>query len=69
LIVGANTREHEYTLTGHIDNTGRLLALDAEITVDAGAYSVWPFTVGLEVGQALGNLPGPYRIQGYRCTT
>ena len=69
LIVGANTREHEYTLTGHIDNTGRLLALEASITVDAGAYSVWPFTVGLEVGQALGNLPGPYRIQGYRCTT
>lgn len=69
LIVGANTREHEYKLTGHIDQAGRLLALEAEITVDAGAYSVWPFTVGLEVGQALGNLPGPYRIQGYRCTT
>ncbi|ETF02577.1 carbon monoxide dehydrogenase [Advenella kashmirensis W13003] len=69
LIVGANTREHEYRLTGHIDDAGRLLALEAEITVDAGAYSVWPFTVGLEVGQALGNLPGPYRIEGYRCTT
>ncbi|MHC3917302.1 xanthine dehydrogenase family protein molybdopterin-binding subunit [Alcaligenes nematophilus] len=69
LIAGANTREHQYRLKAHISNEGRLLALDAEIDIDGGAYSVWPFTVGLEVGQALGNLPGPYDFRGYRCRT
>ena len=47
----------------------RLLALDARITIDGGAYSVWPFTIGLEPGQAIGNLPGPYAFKGYRCVT
>ena len=46
LIVGANTRQHHYQLTGHADERGRLLALDAEITIDGGAYSNWPFTMG-----------------------
>lgn len=69
LVAGANTRQHHYRLSGHIDDRGRLLALDAEITIDGGAYSNWPFTIGLEPGQATGNLPGPYAIQGYRAKT
>jgi carbon-monoxide dehydrogenase large subunit len=69
LVAGANTREHHYRLRAHVDPRGKLLALDAEITIDGGAYSNWPFTVGLEPGQAIGNLPGPYAIQGYRCKT
>jgi carbon-monoxide dehydrogenase large subunit len=69
LIAGANTREHTYELTGYADNNGRLLALDAHILIDGGAYSVWPFTIGLEPGQATGNLPGPYDFQSYRCLT
>jgi carbon-monoxide dehydrogenase large subunit len=69
LIAGANARQHQYRLTGYADKTGRLLALDAEITIDGGAYSMWPYTVGLETGQATGNLPGPYDFRGYRCKT
>jgi len=69
LIAGANSRQHHYDLTAYADRQGRLLALDAVITIDGGAYSVWPFTVGLEPGQAVGNLPGPYDFRGYRCET
>jgi carbon-monoxide dehydrogenase large subunit len=69
LTAGANSREHHYIITGYADARGRLLALDAAITIDGGAYSVWPFTVGLEPGQAVGNLPGPYDFAGYRCVT
>jgi len=69
LIAGANSRQHHYRLRAHADDRGRLLALDAEITIDGGAYSNWPFTVALEPGQATGNLPGPYDIRGYRCKT
>jgi carbon-monoxide dehydrogenase large subunit len=67
LVAGANARQHHYELTAFADQRGRLLALDAEIMVDGGAYSNWPFTAGLEPGQAIGNLPGPYDFRGYRC--
>ena len=69
LTAGANARQHHYDMTAYCDARGRLLALDAKITIDGGAYSAWPFTIGLEPGQATGNLPGPYMIQGYRCHT
>nr|WP_315597157.1 xanthine dehydrogenase family protein molybdopterin-binding subunit [uncultured Cupriavidus sp.] len=69
LTAGANSREHHYELVAHADSRGRLLALDAKIAIDGGAYSVWPFTIGLEPGQAIGNLPGPYAFDGYRCET
>lgn len=69
LVAGANTRQHHYKVTAYADDRGRLLGLDADITVDVGAYSVWPFTACLEAAQAGGNLPGPYDLKGYRCNT
>jgi carbon-monoxide dehydrogenase large subunit len=69
LTAGANTRQHHYRVTAYADARGKLLALDAEITVDIGAYSVWPFTAGLEGAMAGGNLPGPYMLGAYRCRT
>jgi carbon-monoxide dehydrogenase large subunit len=69
LVAGANTRQHHYLLTAYADRTGRILGIDAEITVDIGAYSVWPFTACLEAAQAGGNLPGPYAFHTYRCKT
>ncbi|MDC7784383.1 xanthine dehydrogenase family protein molybdopterin-binding subunit [Rhodoplanes sp. TEM] len=66
LVAGANTRQHHYRITGYADPRGRLLALDAEVTVDGGAYSNWHQTIGLEPGQIVGNLPGPYALPGYR---
>ena len=69
LVAGANSRQHHYNLTAYASKEGRLLALDAEIHIDGGAYSNWPFTIGLEPGQATGNLPGPYDFRGYRVKT
>jgi carbon-monoxide dehydrogenase large subunit len=66
LIGGANCREHVYGITAYADPRGRLLGIDAEITVDAGAYSVWPFTSCLEATMAAGHLPGPYAFAAYR---
>ena len=67
LVAGANARQHHYKLTAYADKRGRLLGLDAEVSVDTGAYSVWPFTAVLEAAQAGGNLPGPYDFRAYRC--
>lgn len=66
LTSGANCREHVYSVTAYADGRGMLLGLDAEITVDAGAYSVWPFTSCLEATMAAGQLPGPYKFDAYR---
>ena len=69
LTAGANCREHHYKITGYADIDGRLLAIDAEATVDAGAYSSYPFSACLEGGQLAGILPGPYDFPAYRCRT
>ena len=69
LVAGANARQHHYIVTAYADRQGLLLGLDAEVTVDVGAYSVWPFTACLEAAQAGGNLPGPYVVPVYRCKT
>ena len=66
---GANCREHHYEITAYADQDGRLLALDAECTVDAGAYSLYPFSSCLEAAQVASILPGPYRMAQYRCRT
>ena len=69
LTANANCREHHYNITGYADADGRLLAIDAEVTVDAGAYSSYPFSACLEGGQLAGILPGPYDFPAYRCRT
>jgi carbon-monoxide dehydrogenase large subunit len=66
LVAGANTRQHHYDIVGYADERGRLLAVDTHLIIDGGAYSNWHQTIGLEPGQALGNLPGPYDFRGYR---
>ena len=69
LIANANCREHAYEITAYADTDGRLLALDAEATVDAGAYSAYPFSACLEAAQVASILPGPYDFDAYRCRT
>jgi carbon-monoxide dehydrogenase large subunit len=69
LTANANCREHHYDITAYADAEGRLLAIDAEATVDAGAYSAYPFSACLEAAQVASILPGPYDFQAYRCRT
>jgi len=69
LVANANCREHQYEITAYADAEGRLLAIDAEATVDAGAYSAYPFSACLEAAQVASILPGPYDFQAYRCRT
>ena len=49
-----------------LDRDGKLLALRADTTGDVGAYSIYPWTAGLEPVQVVSFLPGPYRIANYR---
>jgi carbon-monoxide dehydrogenase large subunit len=49
-----------------VDAAGRILALTAEVIGDIGAYSIYPWTAGLEPVQVVSFLPGPYRVGAYR---
>ena len=69
LISGANCREHRYVITAHTDPRGKILGLEADIIVDAGAYSVVAIHGVLEATMAGGHLPGPYAFDAYRART
>jgi carbon-monoxide dehydrogenase large subunit len=69
LSASANCREHHYDLTLYADAKGRILGLDCEATVDSGAYSSYPFSACLEGAQVSSILPGPYKMERYRCRT
>ena len=48
------------------DENGIAIALEADVIGDVGAYSIYPWTCGLEPVQVVSFLPGPYKIRSYR---
>lgn len=59
-------REQRYDARAAFDADGRILAIDADIVCDMGAYSCYPFTAGIEPLMASAELPGVYRLPAYR---
>jgi len=49
-----------------LDRDGHITALTANVISDVGAYSIYPWTAGLEPVQVVSFLPGPYRVAAYR---
>ena len=58
--------EQRYRARAAFDGDGRILALDAAIDCDTGAYSVFPFTCAVEPLMAATELPGVYKVPAYR---
>lgn len=48
-----------------LDHDGRILALSCDVVGDVGAYSIYPWTAGLEPVQVISFMPGPYRVPVY----
>jgi aerobic carbon-monoxide dehydrogenase large subunit len=69
LLTAAHTRDHHYRVTAYADRQGKVLGVDADITVDAGAYGMWPQGPYQEANMAARCLPGPYTIANYRART
>jgi carbon-monoxide dehydrogenase large subunit len=67
LIAGFHSRDQFVTLQGAFDKDGKLLALDADIVSNVGAYSCYPTTCGVEPLMALAEMPGPYDFHAYSC--
>jgi aerobic carbon-monoxide dehydrogenase large subunit len=45
---------------------GQIVALQAEVLSDIGAYSIYPWTASIEPVQVVSFMPGPYKISAYR---
>ncbi|MDQ1503007.1 MAG: aerobic carbon-monoxide dehydrogenase large subunit, partial [Actinomycetota bacterium] len=67
MVAAHHARDHAYRVTAGFEADGRLTALVADAVCNAGAYSVYPWTAGLEPLMAGGLLAGPYRVEHYRC--
>ncbi|MFN0025829.1 MAG: xanthine dehydrogenase family protein molybdopterin-binding subunit [Acidimicrobiales bacterium] len=68
LRAATHARDHRYRCTAGFDGDGKLLAIRAEVDCNVGAYSVYPWTAGIEPLMAGGLLPGPYKLANYDCT-
>jgi aerobic carbon-monoxide dehydrogenase large subunit len=67
LIAAFHSRDQYIALDGGFDETGKLVALAADVVANIGAYSCFPTTCGVEPLMALAELPGPYDIAAYSC--
>lgn len=65
LIASAHSRDQEHRLRGAFAADGTLLALEAEILANVGAFSSYPTTCGVEPLMAFAEYPGPYRVPAY----
>ncbi|WP_419943782.1 xanthine dehydrogenase family protein molybdopterin-binding subunit [Candidatus Poriferisodalis sp.] len=62
-----HARDHHYTVRAGFDADGTLVAVDAVLHANVGAYSSPPWTAGIEPLMAGGLLTGPYKLTHYRC--
>ena len=60
-----HARDQRYLVTGAFDDEGRLIALEADIRCNVGAYSCYPVTCGVEPLMAMAEMPGPYDLRHY----
>ena len=60
-----HSRDQRYTLKAAFDADAHLLALDADLRCNIGAYSTYPVTCGVEPLMAMSELPGPYDFREY----
>ncbi|MBB4689495.1 xanthine dehydrogenase family protein molybdopterin-binding subunit [Amycolatopsis jiangsuensis] len=66
LTAGFLAREQRYRTRAAFTAEGKLTAIDADIVCDMGAYSCYPFTVGIEPLMAAAEMPSVYQLPAYR---
>ena len=66
LIASAHAHEEEVSLRVAVDAEGRVLAVDARVVADVGAYSIFPFSASLEPMTTAQTLFGPYALKAFR---
>jgi carbon-monoxide dehydrogenase large subunit len=65
LMASFHSRDQHYRVRGAFDAEQKLVAIDADLNCNIGAYSCYPVTCGVEPLMAMAELPGPYDFQEY----
>jgi carbon-monoxide dehydrogenase large subunit len=69
-LVGAvHAHDNEVVMRAAVTAEGRILAVDAEVLCDVGAYSVYPFSASLEPATAGSAIFAPYALEALRVRT
>jgi aerobic carbon-monoxide dehydrogenase large subunit len=68
LMASVHARDHYYDLIVSADHNGRILGIEGDVFIDAGAYALWPTGSFMEASMAARNLPGPYDIKNLAIT-
>jgi aerobic carbon-monoxide dehydrogenase large subunit len=66
LLASSHARDQRVRVRVAADAGGRLLAIDADVICDTGAYGVFPHGHILEALGTPAMIPGPYRLERYR---
>lgn len=66
LLAASHARDQRVRVKVAADAEGRLLAIDADVLCDTGAYGVFPHGHVLEALGTPAMIPGPYRLAAYR---
>ena len=69
LMSGFHARDMRVALKAAFSADAKLVAIEAEIASNVGAYSGYPITGGVEALMAMAELPGPYDVQQYACVS
>lgn len=66
LLASSHARDHRHEIDVAFTDEGIIEGIRARVWVDCGAYSISPWTAGMEPANAISIIPGPYRIRNYR---
>jgi len=66
LLAGVHAHDNAVRIAAGVTRDGRVLAVDAELTADVGAYPVYPFSASLEPMTAAPALFAPYDLEALR---
>ncbi len=69
LIASFHSRDQHHTVKAAFDENAKLIALEADLRCNVGAYSNYPITCGVEPLMAMSELPGPYDLREYSVRT
>jgi carbon-monoxide dehydrogenase large subunit len=66
LTASFHSRDQRHTVRGAFAADGRLLAVEADIRCNVGAWSCYPVTCGVEPLMAMAEFTGPYDVREYK---
>lgn len=66
LLAAVHAHDNEVRMRAAVSGEGRILAVEAEVLCDVGAYSVYPFSASLEPATAGSAIFAPYALEALR---